>query len=133
MATSVIKRYYDALGQGSLVAAKCQRCEGLTFPPTTACEHCGSDQVAWTQLTGRGTLQYLSHGAVPPPSPRYEEMAPYCFGHILLEEGVYVQAIVTNVEPTASVLAEYFERGPVEVVAEPITVGGLPVLAFKTV
>lgn len=133
MTTSVIKRYYDGLAEGTIVATKCRRCDAVTFPPTTACERCGSFEVDWTEFSGKGTLDYLSHGAAPPPNPAFADLAPYCYGHIRLEEGVYVQAIVTNVEVDATVLAEIFERGPVDVEADIIDVGGLPVLAFKVI
>ncbi len=42
---SVIRRYYDGLGNGVLHANRCSSCGKLTFPPTTCCEHCGSWQV----------------------------------------------------------------------------------------
>jgi uncharacterized OB-fold protein len=132
MPTSVIKRYYDALAEGTIVARKCRRCEALTFPPTTACERCGRDELDWTEFSGKGKLLYLSHGAAPPPNPAFNDLAPYCYGHILLDEGVYVQGIVTNVAVDPAVLADIFERGPIDVEADIIDVGGLPVLAFKT-
>jgi hypothetical protein len=112
MTTSVIKRYYDALAEGTIVATKCRGCDTLTFPPTTACERCGSNELDWTEFSG---------------------LAPYCYGHILLDEGVYVQGIVTNVAVDPVVLAEIFERGPIDVAADIIDVGGLPVLAFKVI
>jgi uncharacterized OB-fold protein len=128
----VIKTYYDRLADGVIVAMKCRKCESLTFPPTTACEHCGSDQLDWTEFSGKGKLIYVSHGAAPPPNPAFAELAPYCYGHILLDEGVYMQAIVTNVAVDPAVLADIFERGPIDVEADIIDVGGLPVPAFKT-
>lgn len=41
MPESIVKYYYDSLKQGKLIATKCKVCNGHTFPPTTACEHCG--------------------------------------------------------------------------------------------
>lgn len=133
MATSVIQQYYDALAEGRIIAARCHACSGLTFPPTSACEHCGTDDLEMTELTGKGKVVYLTHGFAPPPNPRFAEMAPYCYGHILLDEGVYTQNIVTNVAVDPEVLARIFEAGPADVEADIITVGGLPILAFKTV
>jgi uncharacterized protein len=133
MATSVIKSYYDALQDRRILAARCSACEGLTFPPTTMCEHCGSASVEHVELSGRGQLIFVSHNIAPAPNPRFAELAPYTYGHIRLEEGVYVQGIVTNIEPDPVVLADYFEKGPVDVVADIIEVQGLPILAFKTI
>jgi hypothetical protein len=53
------------------------------------------------------------------------------YGHIILEEGIVVQAIVNDVEPTPDALSTLFERGPVDVEADIIRVEGLPVLAFS--
>lgn len=133
MPESIIKRYYDGLGQGKLVARKCSKCGGYTFPPTTACEHCGSWDQEWTELSGKGSLLFVSHGIAPPPNPRFEEMAPYAYGHIILEEGVTVEAIVKDVEPTPEKLQELFDAAPVDVEADPIVVKGLNVLAFRLV
>lgn len=133
MTTSVIKRYYDGLAEGTIQATKCPKCDTVTFPPTTACEKCGSFEVEWVELSGKGALEYVSHGAAPPPNPAFNDLAPYSYGHVRLDEGVYVQGIVTNVEPTPTALEELFQRGPVPVEADIIDVGGLPVLAFKVV
>lgn len=131
MATSIIKKYYDGLEEKKILATKCDGCGGYTFPPTTRCEHCGSTSVVWVELSGKGTMLYLSHGIAPPPNPRFAELAPYCYGHVMLVEGIYVQGIVTNVAVDPDVLAEFFQRGPVAVDADIIDVAGLPVLAFK--
>ncbi|MCU0280023.1 MAG: zinc ribbon domain-containing protein [Candidatus Nanopelagicales bacterium] len=133
MATSIIKKYYDGLKEHRILATKCESCNGYTFPPTTACEHCGSSSVAWVELSGKGTMLYMSHGIAPPPNPRFAELAPYCYGHVQLAEGVFVQGIVTNVAVDPAVLTQYYERGPIEVDADIIEVQGLPVLAFKVV
>jgi hypothetical protein len=133
MPESIIKRYYDELGQGKLSARKCNKCGAYTFPPTTACEHCGSFDQQWEELSGKGSLLFVSHGIAPPPNPRFDEMAPYAYGHIILEEGVTVEAIVKDVEPTPENLQALFESAPLDVEADPVNVKGLNVLAFKIV
>lgn len=133
MTTSIIQRYYDGLREHRVLATKCAGCGGYTFPPTTACEHCGSPEVAWVELSGKGTALFLSHGIAPPPNPRFAELAPYCYGHVQLDEGVFVQSIVTNVAIDPETLVDYFERGPVPVEADIIEAQGLPILAFKVV
>jgi uncharacterized OB-fold protein len=131
MKNSIIRQYYDALGEGRLLAHRCARCKGYTFPPTTACEHCGSEEYEAMTLSGRGKLHYASHGMLPPSNPRFSELAPFVYGHIILEEGVVVQAIVNDVEPTPRALADLFEAGPVDVVPDIIKVQELNVLAFR--
>ena len=131
MADSIIKQYYDALGEGKLLGKKCNECGAVTFPPTTACNKCGSFDQSWIELSGKGTLLYLSHGMAPPPNPRFNEIAPYAYGHVRLEEGVYVQGIVTGIDIDPDTLNRYFEAGPVDMVADIQNVKGLNVLAFK--
>ena len=131
MTDSIIKRYYDALGEGKLLAEKCDRCGAVTFPPTTACSACGSFEQRWSELSGRGKLLYVSHGMAPPPNPRFNDLAPYAYGHIRLEEGVFVQAIITGVAIDPETLKGFFEAGAVDVVPDILEVQGLNVLAFK--
>ncbi len=133
MAESIIKQYYDALGQGKLLAKKCNKCGTVTFPPTTACQSCGSPDQKWQELSGKGQLHFVSHGMAPPPNPRFSEIAPYAYGHIRLEEGVFVQAIITGVDIDPDTLRTYFEQGLVDVVPDIQEVKGLNVLAFKVV
>ncbi len=133
MAESIIKRYYDTLGEGKLLATNCLDCEGYTFPPTTACEYCGSTDLEFIHLSGKGKLLFLSHGVAPPPNARFVDIAPYAYGHILLEEGVYVQGIVTGVKPEPEVLQEIYDRGPALVEPDIIELQGLKILAFKMV
>ena len=133
MTESTIKRYYDALGQEKLLAKQCNKCGAFTFPPTTACQACGSYDQEWQELSGKGQLLFVSHGMAPPPNPRFSEIAPYAYGHIRLEEEVFVQAIVTGVSIDPDTLRAYFERGPVDVVPDIQEIKGLNVLAFKVV
>lgn len=128
---SVIRRYYDGLGKGVLHANRCSSCGKLTFPPTTCCEHCGSWQVEDTQLSGKATLLYATHNITPACHPRFEKIAPYVYGHIRLEEGPIVQAIVLGVNPTPGDLEAVFKRGPLPVKAETLQMEDLPVLAFR--
>ena len=131
MPISIVKMYYDYLKDGKIVGKRCHRCRKITFPPTTRCEYCGSDDQDWFVLTGRGKLLFVSHGMTPTPNPRFDELAPYAYGHIKLEEGVIVEAIITNVGITPDELNDYYEKGPVDVEAEIMEVMDLPILAFK--
>ncbi|PKO13220.1 MAG: hypothetical protein CVU39_20190 [Chloroflexi bacterium HGW-Chloroflexi-10] len=131
MAESIVKQYYDALGKEKLLGKKCNKCSAITFPPTTACLECGSPDQDWYELSGKGQLLFISHGMAPPPNPRFAEIAPYAYGHIQLEEGVFVQAIITGVSIDPDTLRGYYERGPVAVSPDILEVAGLNVLAFK--
>lgn len=130
MSESIVKRYYDALGEGRLIGMQCT-CGAITCPPTTACEKCGSPEVQEIELSGRGTLMFASHGTAPPPNPRFEDLAPFTYGHIILEEGVPVQAMITNVAAEPDALRAIYARGPVPVRLDPQVAQDLTVIAFR--
>ncbi len=126
-----IRAYYEGLAAGTLLASACARCKRLTFPPTGCCEHCGSWDVETRPLSGRATLLYASHNITPACHPRFETIAPYVYGHVQLEEGPIVQAIVLGVQPTPQDLQRLFDQGPVPAKAEVLKMDDLPVLAFR--
>lgn len=128
---SAIRWYYEGLADGVLRSVECHKCGKHTFPPTGCCEHCGSWEVEGTELSGDGTLLFASHNISPACHPRFENIAPYVYGHIRLKEGNIVQAIVLGVEATPKALRALFERGPVPVRAETLKMDDLPVLAFR--
>ena len=67
----------------------------------------------------------------PPPNPRFNDLAPYAYGHVKLEEDVYVQGLITGVAIDPDTLKACFEAGPVDVVPDIREVEGLSILAFK--
>ena len=132
MTESIIKKYYDGLREKKLIGIRCKKCGKYTFPPTSACEHCGSFDFQWVEMSGKAKLIYVSHNITPAPHPRFTTIAPYAYGHVQLEEGVFVQAIISNIPVDNEVLKEYFYRGPVDVIADFRELDGIPFLAFKT-
>ncbi|AOT69568.1 Zn-ribbon domain-containing OB-fold protein [Geosporobacter ferrireducens] len=132
MPESIIKGYYENLRKGKLIGNKC-KCGGYTFPPTAACEHCGNSETEAIELSGEGALLFVSHSMAPPPNPRFNKIAPYAYGHVCLEEGIYVQAIINGIDIEPESLMKYYEKCPVKVRADIIEAEGLPVLAFKIV
>lgn len=128
---SIIQQHYDALAAGKLRAHKCHACRHVTYPMTTACESCGSPDFTEVTLSGKGTLRFASHGAAPPPHPRFASLAPYVYGHIELAEGIFTQAIVRGVEGTPEAVAKLYAKLPVPVVLDVLKTEDLPVMAFK--
>ncbi len=133
MSESLIKQYYEGLEKGELRAQACGDCGKVTFPPTAACEHCGSAKLSVKKLSGKGKLLFASHGIAPPPNPRFAPYAPYVYGQVALQEGVVVQAVIRNLKADPVELKEVYERGPVEVEVDVLKTADLPVLAFRVV
>lgn len=131
MTTSLIQQYYEGLAEGRFVGAYCNACQRYSFPPTSACEQCGSFNVEPRQLSGKGTLLFASHNIAPPPHPRFVDMSPYVYGHVLLEEGVVVQGIIAGVEPTPEAVRALYEQGEQPVEMTVLKRDDLSVLSFR--
>jgi uncharacterized OB-fold protein len=130
MNTSLIRRHYEQLRAGKLVAHKCA-CGTITFPITSACQACGSTRWQEIALSGKGTLHFASNNVAPPPHPRFASIAPYVYGHIVLDEGVTTQAIIKGVDPAPPALERLFQRGPTGVTLDVLETQDLPVMAFR--
>lgn len=128
---SAIRSYYEGLEQGVYRATKCKHCNGITFPPTGCCEHCGSWETETVELSGDATLLFATHNITPACHPRFEAIAPYVYGHLQLAEGPIVQAIVVGVDATPESLRKVFEAGPLPAKAEVMSVEDLKILAFR--
>jgi uncharacterized OB-fold protein len=132
-AEAAIRVYYAGLARSELLGQKCLRCAKLTFPPSGGCDHCGSSGVEWARLSGKGTLLFATDDPAPECPPRLEGIGDYVYGHIRLDEGVVVQAIVIGAPVTSKALRALWEHGTIPVVAIFMKTGDLPVLAFAEV
>ena len=54
----IIKTFYDALEEGTILGRKCQRCGHIEFPPFLCCNNCGCLDTEWVDLTNmRGVVK----------------------------------------------------------------------------
>lgn len=54
----IIKTFYDALEEGTILGRKCQRCGHMEFPPFLCCNTCGCLDTEWVDLTNmRGVVK----------------------------------------------------------------------------
>lgn len=56
MTPSMSSQYLAALDAGSFQIQRCTACHKAIFYPRELCPHCGSDQLAWEQPSGQGTV-----------------------------------------------------------------------------
>lgn len=78
----------EASGAPVLVASRCARCDGLTFPRSVVCSSCGSDDVRDERQPTSGTL--YTHTRVHVAHKRWG--GPASFGYIDLPSGLRVFA-----------------------------------------
>lgn len=114
--------YQRLLRQNQLLGATCRICQHTHFPPKSRCEHCHSDQLEPVYLSGRGQL----YSADIPRSP--DELS---VGHILLEEGFWVRALLVGAFKNAARLATAVEDKPLDVLSCVLCTQGLAILAFQ--
>ena len=48
--------FWDWCAKGELRLQRCSACGKYSWPPLAACEHCGSGELAWERMSGRGKI-----------------------------------------------------------------------------
>jgi uncharacterized OB-fold protein len=117
------RAYWESGRDGVLRLQRCSACGHVFFPPGRRCVRCGSPQLEWSPMSGRGTIwswtemhkQYFP--GMPPP--------PYVVVRVRLEEGPY---LMTNMVGTQGRRPEIGAR--VRVVFEPAGDLFLPQFTF---
>lgn len=91
----VSRFFWDGAREGRLLVQRCQRCSKLQYPPDVVCVHCQSEDLAPTEVTGRGQLwsytvvERLFHAG-------FADSLPYVVALIELEEQEGLR-LLTNV------------------------------------
>jgi len=102
--TEVDRPYWEAGRDGVLRLQRCTPCGHLFFPPGRRCVACGSPELRWTDLSGRGAIWswVVMHKQYFPEAP-----PPYVVVRVRLEEGPY---LMTNLVESAGRLPEIGAR-----------------------
>ena len=87
--------YWDAARRHVLMLPRCNRCRHVLFPPRPECPACLADDVAWVEMSGRGTVYTYCVMRVS-LVPGYE--APYVVAQVALEEDPDVRLTANVVE-----------------------------------
>lgn len=91
--------FWDAAAEHRLVCARCIRCRRLRMPPSPFCPHCQSQEIQWSELSGRGvifTFTVVHH----PVMPELVEAVPYAVAAVDLEgaKGIRLLGNVISVD-----------------------------------
>ena len=78
--------FRQGLEAGKFVTTRCAACGKLTFPPKQYCPDCWSDEMNWTELSGRGIL--YARTTIHAAATQFLEETPFSVGIVDLEEGV---------------------------------------------
>ena len=91
-----IEQFFRFLKEKKLMAAKCMRCGTMYLPPRPMCSNCYSKNLVWTQLKLRGKLATYTVIHIAPEL--FQNMAPYAYGIVELENGLRLPGIIKNIE-----------------------------------
>lgn len=100
--------FWEATRSGLLQAKQCGACHALHYYPRMHCPFCGSGDVSWRPLSGRGTIHSYS---IVERSPR--PMAPAI---IETEEGLRLNSVIVDADVNALAIGDavttYFLAAP---------------------
>lgn len=66
----------------------------MTVPPRSACAFCGSTNLVWAELSGKGRL--ISYTVLHFAPAQFQNLAPYAVGIVEFAEGVRLMGMVRN-------------------------------------
>ena len=114
----IAKPYWDSLREKAMQLQKCGDCGRFVFYPRVMCPHCGSRDLSWTRVSGRGRLHSF---CIPHrhPSPAFQPDLPYVVALVELDEGARLMTTLVDVEPDPTKLMPLIDK-PVEVVYEKV-------------
>ncbi|MFX1273862.1 MAG: Zn-ribbon domain-containing OB-fold protein [Promethearchaeota archaeon] len=96
-----VYNYLDFLNKKELKGSKCKKCGELFAPPRKLCSTCGSIDMEWVKMSGKGTLAAFSCISVGTKffvDKGYSTKKPYCFGVVKLDEGPMISAQLVGVD-----------------------------------
>ncbi|MQA01080.1 MAG: hypothetical protein GEU80_17480 [Dehalococcoidia bacterium] len=103
--------FWDYLRSGELRVQRCASCGQLRHPPRPACGACGSFEVEWAGMSGKGAVYsyIVSHQAV---HPALADRVPFATVVVELDEGPRLTTNLVDVEPEDIEIGQRVELAP---------------------
>jgi len=89
-------RLWDSCVEHAMELQRCSACRKFWYFPSPICPHCSSLEFKWEPISGLGTVHSFTW--VHRPAPGFEELVPYVYALVELEEG---QIVATNIVNTS--------------------------------
>ncbi len=109
-----IDSFYKFVGEGKIMAAKCNKCGAMMLPPKPVCTKCYSKDLTWVPVPNKGNL--LTYTVIHVAPKQFEAQAPYHIGIVKLGQGLQLLGMIRGVEPNqikiGMELAVDFEETP---------------------
>ena len=78
--------FWESLKARAVQVQRCDNCGAYLYIPKDICNHCHSDQLTWTPISGHGEI-YTYTVVRRAPTPAYAADAPYTLAHVTMDEG----------------------------------------------
>jgi uncharacterized OB-fold protein len=92
-----VEEYLKNIEEGMFKAYKCVDCGMVIAPPSGSCYGCGSNNMEWAEVSGKGKL--VSFTVIHIAPDEFAEEAPYYVAIVELEEGTRVSARLLGFDP----------------------------------
>ena len=79
------------------MARKCKDCGAVEWPPLLGCNTCGSTEMEWIEISGKGKMIQMVMPSPITQRPEMEDIRPYCLAAVEIEEGPAVNVMVRGV------------------------------------
>ncbi len=92
-----VEEYLKHIQEGMFRAYRCVDCGMIIAPPSGSCYGCGSSNMEWADVSGKGKL--VSFTVIHIAPDEFVEEAPYFIAIVELEEGTRVSARLLGFDP----------------------------------
>ena len=92
------KHYWDSVKSHAMQIQKCAACAKFVFYPRSVCPHCGSRDLHWTAVSGKGKV-YGFAISYQKSMPGFGAEVPYTIATVELEEGVRLMTNLVGIAP----------------------------------
>ena len=86
------REFWAGAARGQLLITRCEGCGRYVWYPEPPCRYCGASRLAWTPVSGRGTLfswSVVHHAWIP----QFREQLPFVTGLVALQEDPAVRVV----------------------------------------
>lgn len=98
--TPETRPYWEAAKRHELVLPRCRQCKTMHFYPRGICPDCMSSDIAWEQVSGKGTVHTFT--VVHRGLKDFPLGSPYVIAMVELDEGPRLMTNLVDVEPDAT-------------------------------
>ena len=92
-----VEEYLQNIQEGQFRAYKCVDCGMIIAPPSGSCYGCGSNNMDWANVSGKGKI--ISFTVIHIAPDEFKDEAPYFIAIVELEEGTRVSARLIGFDP----------------------------------